>query len=138
MIVAIGVSGGTDSSYMIYLAKQLGLRPLAVHYDNTRNTSVATHNIYKVLNSLNVDLYTYVVNNNESDDIFKSFFKAGVPEIDGCTDFALAEVLYRVVWKFKIKYILEGHSFVTEGSHFLDLIILMEDILKKFIKNMVL
>ena len=54
----IGVSGGTDSSYMIYLAKQLGLRPLAVHYDNTWNTSVATHNIYKVLNCLNVDLYT--------------------------------------------------------------------------------
>src|SRR5262245_3749876 len=33
----IGVSGGTDSSYMPYLATQWGLRPLAAHYDNTWN-----------------------------------------------------------------------------------------------------
>ncbi|MBT5471302.1 MAG: LPS biosynthesis protein, partial [Nitrospina sp.] len=58
----IGVSGGTDSSYMVYLAKQWGLRPLAVHYDNTWNSSIATMNISKVLSALNVDLYTHVIN----------------------------------------------------------------------------
>lgn len=111
----VGVSGGTDSSYMIYKAVKLGLRPLAVHYDNTWNTSIATENIRKVLGKLNVDLYTHVVDNKESDDIFKSFFLANVPEIDGPTDIALAETLYRAASKFNVKYILEGHSFISEG-----------------------
>jgi hypothetical protein len=60
-------------------------------------------------------LYTHVCDNKESDDIFKSFFLAGVPEVGGPTDIALAEVLYRAASKFKIKYVLEGHSFVEEG-----------------------
>ncbi len=111
----VGVSGGTDSSFMIIKAVEWGLRPLAVHYDNTWNTSIATENIRKVLSKINVDLYTHVVDNKESDDIFLSFFRANVPEIDGPTDIALAETLYRAAAKFKVKYILEGHSFITEG-----------------------
>lgn len=113
--VIIGVSGGTDSSYMVHKAIEWGLRPLAVHYDNTWNTAIATENIRKVLGKLKVDLYTYVVNNKESDDIFKSFFLAGVPELDGPTDIAYAEILNRVAHKFKVKYTFEGHSFIEEG-----------------------
>lgn len=112
----IGVSGGTDSSYMVHMAvKEWGLRPLAVHYDNTWNTAIATQNIFKVLGKLNVDLDTYVIDNKESNDIFKAFLKAGVPELDGPTDIALAEVLYRAASKFGIKYVLEGHSYKAEG-----------------------
>jgi len=111
----VGVSGGVDSSYMLYLAKKNGLRPLAVHYDNTWNSAISTGNIKKVTTKLDIDLYTYVVDNNEADDIFKSFLKAGVTEFDGPTDIALAEVLYRAASKYKIKYVLEGHSFRTEG-----------------------
>ena len=111
----IGVSGGTDSSYLVYLAKHWGLRPLAVHYDNTWNTAIATQNIGIVLRALNVDLYTHVVDNKESDDIFRAFFLAGVAEIEAATDLALAETMYRAAAKYGIKYILEGHSFVAEG-----------------------
>ncbi len=111
----IGVSGGTDSSYMLYWAIENGLRPLAVHYDNTWNTSIATENIRKMLNKLNIDLYTHVIDNKESDDIFRSFFLAGVPEMDAATDLALAEVMYRAASKYKVKYVLEGHSFLEEG-----------------------
>src|SRR4051812_26674400 len=57
----IGVSGGTDSSYTLAWAIEAGLRPLAVHFDNTWNTSVATENIRKLTSALNVDLFTYVV-----------------------------------------------------------------------------
>lgn len=113
--VVIGVSGGTDSSYMIYKAVQLGLRPLAVHYDNTWNSTIATENIRKVLQELNVDLYTYVVDNKEMDDIFRSFLLADVPDLDSPTDLALAEVLYRAASKFGVRYIFEGHSYKTEG-----------------------
>jgi len=111
----LGVSGGTDSSYMLYLAKKWGLRPLAVHYDNTWNTAIATENIRKVLTALDVDLYTHVIDNKESDDIFKSFFLADVAEIEAATDLALAEVMYRAAWKYNVQYVLEGHSFITEG-----------------------
>ncbi|NOX51319.1 MAG: N-acetyl sugar amidotransferase, partial [Gammaproteobacteria bacterium] len=113
--VAVGVSGGTDSSYMLYIAKSYGLRPLAVHYDNTWNSSIATENIRKVTSVLDVDLYTHVCDNKESNDIFRSFFLAGVPEIDGPTDIALAEVMYQAASKYGIRYVFEGHSFVTEG-----------------------
>jgi len=111
----IGVSGGTDSSYMVHLAKQWGLRPLAVHYDNTWNSAISTQNIRKVLAALNVDLYTHVIDNKESDDIFRAFFRAGVAEIEAATDLALAETLYRAAFRHRIKYVLEGHSFLTEG-----------------------
>jgi len=111
----VGVSGGTDSSYMIIKALEWGLRPLAVHYDNTWNTAIATENIRKVLGKLKVDLYTHVVDNKEADDIFRSFFLANVPEIDGSTDIALAETMYRAAAKYRVKYVLEGHSFITEG-----------------------
>jgi N-acetyl sugar amidotransferase len=112
----IGVSGGTDSSYMVHLAKrEWSLRPLAVHYDNTWNTAIATQNIRRVLSALDVDLYTHVIDNKEADDIFGAFFRADVAEIEASTDLALAEVMNRAAWKYGVRYVLEGHSFVTEG-----------------------
>jgi N-acetyl sugar amidotransferase len=111
----IGVSGGTDSSYLVYLAKQWGLRPLAVHYDNTWNSAIATMNIHSVLSVLDVDLYTHVVDNKEADDIFRSFFLAGVAEIEASTDLGYAYLLRKVAVKYGIKHILEGHSFIEEG-----------------------
>jgi len=111
----VGVSGGTDSSYLVYLAKEFGLRPLAVHYDNTWNSAIATMNIHKVLSGLNVDLYTHVVANKEADDIFRAFFLSGVAEIEAATDLGYAYLLRKVAAKYSIKYILEGHSYVEEG-----------------------
>lgn len=111
----VGVSGGTDSSYLVYLAKEWGLRPLAVHYDNTWNSAIATMNIHKVLNGLGVDLYTHVVANKEADDIFRAFFLSGVAEIEAATDLGYAYLLRKVAAKYSIKHILEGHSFVEEG-----------------------
>ncbi|MBL7996074.1 N-acetyl sugar amidotransferase [bacterium] len=111
----IGVSGGTDSSFLLYWAVNNGLRPLAVHYDNTWNTSIATENIRKILAKLKIDLFTYVVDNKEMDDIYRAFFYADVSEIDAATDIALAEIMYRAADKHKVKYVLEGHSFMAEG-----------------------
>ncbi len=111
----VGVSGGTDSSFMLLRAIEWGLRPLAVHYDNTWNTAIATENIRKALKKLKVDLFTHVVDNEEADDIIRSFFMASVPDLDCATDIALAETLYRAAAKFGVQYVLEGHSFMAEG-----------------------
>jgi len=113
--VIIGVSGGTDSSYLLHLAIKYGLRPLAVHYDNTWNTAISTQNIKKMVTKLNVDLETYVINNEEQDNILLAFFKAGICGIDAATDLALAEVMYRYANKHKVRYLFEGHSFSAEG-----------------------
>lgn len=111
----VGVSGGTDSSYLIHRAREWGLRPLAVHYDNTWNSAIATTNIHRVLDGLQVDLHTHVVANKEADDIFRAFFRAGVPEIEAPTDLGYAYLLRVVAAKYSVQYILEGHSFVEEG-----------------------
>ena len=113
--VIIGVSGGTDSSYLLHLAVKLGLRPLAVHYDNTWNTAISTQNIKKLVSKLNIDLKTYVIDNQEQDEIILSFFKAGICGLDAATDLALAEVMYRYANQYNIKYVFEGHSFAAEG-----------------------
>jgi N-acetyl sugar amidotransferase len=111
----VGISGGTDSSYLLVLSKEWGLRPLAVHYDNTWNSSIATENIRKVTGKLKIDLFTYVIDNKEADDIFRSFLLAGVPEFDASTDLAFTQVLRMTAAKYGVKYILEGHSFKAEG-----------------------
>jgi N-acetyl sugar amidotransferase len=113
--VVVGVSGGCDSSYMLYTAKELGLRPLAVHFDNTWDSEVAVRNIRRVLKALDVDLYTYVVDNEEYDDLYRAFFRAGVPDLDAATDIAMAAVLNRAAEEHGVRYIFEGHSFRTEG-----------------------
>ena len=89
----IGVSGGTDSSYLLMKAVEWGLRPLAVHYDNTWNSAIATMNIEKVTRALSIDLCTYVVDNKEIDDIKAAIIKAGLLEFDADTDVAIIQFL---------------------------------------------
>jgi len=111
----VGVSGGCDSSWMLYKMVEYGLRPLAVHFDNTWNSPIATTNIYNVLEKLDVELDTLVVNNREYDDIYRSFMLAGVKDVEAPTDIGLAATLYMAAEKHGVKYIIEGHSFRTEG-----------------------
>lgn len=91
------------------------MRVLAAHFDNTYNSRIAVENIDLVLEKLDIDLYTHVVDNLEYQQIYKSFFKASVPEIDTPTDISLATVHYLAASKYGIKHIWEGHSFRTEG-----------------------
>lgn len=111
----LGVSGGCDSSYLVHLMVKLGVRPLAVHFDNTWNSPTATSNIHKVLGALGVDLETYVVDNEEYDDIYRAFMLAGVKDVEAPTDIGFMGVLYRAAEKHGIQHIVEGHSFRTEG-----------------------
>lgn len=113
--VVVGVSGGCDSSYLLYLCKTLGLRPLAAHFDNTWNSAVAVENLQAILRKLDVDLFTHVVDNREFDDLLRSFLLASVPDIDTPSDIGLAATHYLAARRHGIRYIFEGHSFRTEG-----------------------
>ena len=113
----VGLSGGTDSSYLLHLAvKKWKLKPLAVYLDNGWSTEIAVSNIKKMTDSLNVDLETYVINYEEVKAVLTSFMKAQLPWIDSPTDFAIKSILYKLAAKEKIKTILVGTDFRSEGK----------------------
>jgi N-acetyl sugar amidotransferase len=113
----IGVSGGTDSSYLLHLAKNVyGLRPLAVNLDNGWNSEIAVQNIKKVTKALAIDLETYVIDYQEIQDLLRVYMKAGLPWIDNPTDLAIQSILFKVAAQEKIKYILAGNDFRSEGK----------------------
>lgn len=112
----IGVSGGVDSSYLLHLAKEYGLRPLAVHLDNGFNSEIAVSNIHHIINKLNIDLYTHVINYEEIKDLLRSYMKASLPWIDFPTDLAIKSIMYRAANKHGVKYIIRGNDFRSEGK----------------------
>jgi N-acetyl sugar amidotransferase len=111
----LGVSGGADSTYTAYIAKKLGLRPLAVHLDNGWNAELAVCNIERTLKRLGIDLYTHVIDWDEFRDLQLSYLKSGVINIEALTDHAIWAILYRVAAERGIKYILLGTNVITEG-----------------------
>jgi len=111
----IGVSGGCDSSYLMYLAKKYGLRPLAVTLDNTWGTDKARNNIYNMIERLGIDLYTYTIDRDEMDDLCRSFLLASVPDADIPSDMAITKLYYMAMNEYDVNYFLCGHSFRTEG-----------------------
>jgi N-acetyl sugar amidotransferase len=112
----VGVSGGRDSTYTLLKAKEYGLRPLAVHFDNGWNSDISVRNIKNATNRLDVDLFTIVADWQEFRDLQVSFLRAGTPDADIPTDYAIYSVLYHMAKEEGIKYILNGHSFRTEGT----------------------
>ena len=111
----IGLSGGVDSSWVLYLAVKSGLRPLAVHMDNGWNSELSQENIQNLVTKLNVDLYTHVIDWNEYKKLQQSFFDANVIDIELLYDNALAKVNFSLASKYNLKYILSGSNSATEG-----------------------
>lgn len=112
----VGVSGGTDSTYTLYVVKKMVLRPLAVHLDNGWNSEIAVRNIKNAVAKLGVDLHTIVLDWEEFKDIQLSFLKASVPDAEIPTDIAILGALFKAAADEKIRYVINGHSFRTEGN----------------------
>ena len=111
----IGMSGGTDSSYLIYVAVEvMKLRPLIYTVDTGWNLNVAVENIEKIVKKLNLDLYTEVIDWDEMRDLQLSFIKSGVPYQDLPQDHLIFAGLYNYAVKNKIKYVLTGSNNSTE------------------------
>jgi N-acetyl sugar amidotransferase len=111
----IGVSGGVDSTYVACVAKDLGLRPLAVHFDNGWNSELAVGNIEKTLKRLDIDLYTYVIDWEEFRSLHLAFLRASVPDVEIPTDHGIAATLMKVARAHGVRHILSGSNFNTEA-----------------------
>lgn len=111
----IGLSGGLDSSYVAYVAKEkMGLRPLLFHVDAGWNTDQAVGNIEKLVDGLGLDLYTDVVNWEAVKRMQVAFLRAGISDQDLVQDAAFFSGLYKFARKYKIKHIITGSNFSTE------------------------
>ena len=111
----IGLSGGLDSSYAAYVAKEkMGLRPLLFHVDAGWNTDQAVGNIEKLVDGLGLDLYTDVVNWEAVKRMQVAFLRAGIPDQDLVQDAAFFSALYKFARQYKIKHIITGSNFSTE------------------------
>lgn len=111
----LGLSGGIDSSYAAYIAKDLGLRVLAVHMDNGWNSEEAVQNIKNIARKLDIDYESYVLDWTEFKDLQLSFLKASVPEAETPTDIAIPASWHIVAAKYGVKHIISGGNFATEG-----------------------
>ena len=135
----LGLSGGADSSYLAYIAKEImHLRPLVLVVDTGWNLNVAVENIEKIVKGLDLDMYTVVVNWKEMADLQLSYFKASISSCDQPQDHAIFAALYNYAVKHKIKYVLTGSNNSTEFIRppvewiYMNDIVMMKDIHKKY------
>lgn len=112
----LGVSGGVDSTYLAWTAKQLGLRVLCVHFDNGWDSELAVKNIENIVSRCGFDLYTYVIDWEEFRDIQLAYFKANVIDIEAVNDIAIFLSLDKICAEYDLKYILDGRNIVTEQT----------------------
>jgi N-acetyl sugar amidotransferase len=111
----IGMSGGVDSSYLVYIAKEkLGLRPLVFHVDAGWNSQVAVNNIERIVDGLGIDLFTEVINWEEMKDLQLAFFKSGVSHVDAPQDNAFFATMYKFAQEHDVRHILTGANLSTE------------------------
>jgi N-acetyl sugar amidotransferase len=111
----IGISGGLDSSYVAYVAKvKFGLRPLLFHCDAGWNSDLGVSNIQKMVDGLDLDLVTEVINWEEMKDLQRAFFESQVPFVDTPQDLALFSAMYTFAAKNGFKYVITGGNNSTE------------------------
>lgn len=110
----VGVSGGLDSSYVIYLGYKMGLRMLAVHIDDGFDTETATKNIHALCEKAKVKLIEIKPDAEQYNDLVLSFVKASVPNLAFPQDNILFACLYKYARENKIKYSLTGFNFAHE------------------------
>lgn len=112
---ALGLSGGVDSSYLAYIAKREGLRPLVVHVDTGWNSDISVTNIERIVKACEFDLFTVVINWDEMADLQRAFLMSGVPNQDVPQDHAILAAFYGTAAEHNIKWVLSGRNYACES-----------------------
>jgi N-acetyl sugar amidotransferase len=111
----LGISGGVDSCYTVYLCKQWGLRPLVMHMDNGWNSEIAVGNVKKVVDKLGLDYVSYVLDWQEFREIQLAFLKSSIVDLEMPTDLAIPGSLYKTAVKYNIPFLISGGNYSGEG-----------------------
>lgn len=111
----MGLSGGLDSSYLLYLGYKYNLRVLAIHIDDGYDTDICKTNIEKLIKKTNFDFHIIKPDKEQYNNLILSYLKAGVPDICIPQDNILIAFLYNEIKKYKIQYFLSGSNLSTES-----------------------
>jgi N-acetyl sugar amidotransferase len=111
----MGISGGVDSCYAVHLAVSWGLRPLLMHMDNGWNKDIAVKNIKTIVEKLNLDYVSEVLDWNEFREIQLAFLKSSIVDLEMPTDVAILASIYKHADKHKIKSVFSGGNYSGEG-----------------------
>lgn len=111
----VGVSGGVDSTYCLWLARSAGLRVLALHVDGGWNSEIAVDNIHRACTRLGVELVTEVIDWEEMRDVQAAFFRASVPNFDLPQDHAFFASQPRKVLGLGLRHFISGRNYTIDA-----------------------
>lgn len=111
----IGVSGGFDSTYVMYIARKImGLNPLAVKYDNGFSHDIANQNLVEACRILQVDLKIVPAIRNERGYVsnsIKALMNLGLffSVCYSCV-YTIPSVIYKVAKEKGLTYLLASSN----------------------------
>lgn len=111
----LGLSGGLDSSYLLYQAYKWGLRPLVIHIDDGYDTKITKKNLKRLISATGFDCRVVKPDAKQYDALTLAFMRAGVANIAIPQDNILLAFLYAKMKEHKINYLLNGLNFATES-----------------------
>lgn len=110
----LGISGGIDSSYLMYLGHKYGLRMLAVHIDDGLDNPVAIKNIEKLTKATDTKYVVIKPDIEQYADVLYALIKASVSNLAICQDNMIFKAIKDYGQNHHIKYILDGRNFAHE------------------------
>lgn len=111
----IGLSGGVDSSYALYVLKQHEVRVMAFHCDNGWNTQESDENVMRLVEGMKVPFYRYTINLGRFKSLQRAFIQSGVPNIEIPTDHILTSVAWKMAIREGVNTIVSGGNWQTES-----------------------
>lgn len=111
----MGLSGGLDSSYLVYLGYLWRLRVLVVYIDDGFDTEITKNNLKKLISKTGFDYKVIRPDEKQFNALTKAYFKAGVPNAAVPQDNVLFAFLYACARKYRMRYFLSGGNFALES-----------------------
>ena len=110
----VGVSGGIDSSYILYWGWTQGLRMLAVHIDDGLDNPIATENLRKLVEKTGVTMVIIQPDMAEYRDVLRSLLKGSLPNLAIAQDNLIVKALQDYAKENRIRYSLDGNNIATK------------------------
>lgn len=111
----VGVSGGIDSSYIVYLGYQYKLRMICIHVDDGFDTELAKKNMQDLCAAAKAELILVKPDEKQYADLTKCLFLARIPNLALVQDNMIIASLHDIAKKYDIGYSLSGANFAMES-----------------------